>query len=79
MAKIVGGCLCGSVRYSGDVDPVMTAVCHCKHCQRQSGSASSPIIAFPKGTLQIDKTHLNIYEDVGEIGVLQMEWRLASK
>ncbi|MET0962377.1 MAG: GFA family protein [Noviherbaspirillum sp.] len=69
MGKIEGGCLCGSVRYSTEVDPVMTAVCHCKHCQRQSGSAFSPIAAFPKGTLQIDKTHLTVYDDVGDSGM----------
>lgn len=34
-----GGCQCGAVRYRIDGDVVTLAVCHCKNCQRQSGSA----------------------------------------
>jgi hypothetical protein len=36
-----GGCLCGAVRYVLKSDPQGTAVCHCTHCQKQSGSAFS--------------------------------------
>lgn len=69
MARIEGGCLCGSVRYSSVAEPVLTAVCHCKHCQRQSGSAFSPLVAVPKGTLEIDRTYLNVFNDIGESGL----------
>jgi hypothetical protein len=69
MRKIEGGCLCGSVRYASDAEPVMTAVCHCKHCQRQTGSAFSPLVAIPKGTLDIDRTFLNVFNDIGESGL----------
>ncbi len=69
MSKIEGGCLCGSVRYSSKAEPVMTAVCHCKHCQRQSGSAFSPLVAIPKGTLEIDRTFLKVFNDIGESGL----------
>ena len=48
MSKIVGGCLCGKVRYASTADPVMTAVCHCKDCQKQAGTAFSVIVAVPK-------------------------------
>lgn len=34
-----GGCQCGRVRYRIEGDPVVLAVCHCRECQRQSGSA----------------------------------------
>jgi hypothetical protein len=34
-----GGCQCGSIRYRVRGDPVMVGVCHCKECQKQSGSA----------------------------------------
>lgn len=68
MARIEGGCLCGRVRYSSEAPAVMTAVCHCRHCQRQSGSAFSIIIGLPKGALQVQGA-LASYEDVGESGM----------
>lgn len=36
-----GGCLCGKVRYVIHEAPALTALCHCTHCQKQSGSAFS--------------------------------------
>lgn len=38
---IEGGCNCGAVRYKLAGKPVVTAQCHCRNCQRQSGSAFS--------------------------------------
>jgi len=34
-----GGCQCGSVRYVLTAEPARLVACHCKECQRQSGSA----------------------------------------
>ena len=34
-----GGCQCGSVRYTLTGEPLRLIACHCKECQRQSGSA----------------------------------------
>lgn len=34
-----GGCECGAFRYAVDGEPKTVVVCHCTHCQRQSGSA----------------------------------------
>ena len=34
-----GGCNCGSVRYELLSEPLFTHICHCKECQRDSGSA----------------------------------------
>ena len=39
MPKIAGGCLCGQLRYTANTEPVFSAVCHCKTCQKQSGTA----------------------------------------
>lgn len=36
-----GGCNCGAVRYRIEGQPVVVAQCHCRNCQRQSGSAFS--------------------------------------
>ena len=68
MADIVGGCLCGNVRYRSDAEPVMTAVCHCSHCQKQTSSSFSILVGVPKGTLHIEGEPLAAYETQGESG-----------
>ena len=35
----MGGCACGSVRYRLTAEPLFTHCCHCRNCQRQTGSA----------------------------------------
>jgi hypothetical protein len=67
MREISGGCLCGKVRYSATTDPAIIAVCHCKNCQRQSGTAFGTVIGVPKKTLSVTGT-LKTYEDVSETG-----------
>lgn len=52
MTRIVGGCLCGAVRHSSTAAPLMTAICQCKHCQRQSGTAFS-VLVLPDGIAKL--------------------------
>ena len=67
MAKLEGGCLCGSVRYSASGEPAMTAVCHCTHCQKQTGTSFSVIVGVPDDSLAVSGT-LKVVEDTGESG-----------
>lgn len=47
----------------------MTAVCHCKHCQKQSGTAFSIIVGVPENTLSINGSeHLKEFEDTADSG-----------
>jgi hypothetical protein len=68
MSNIVGGCLCGGVRYEGEAEPVLTAVCHCTHCQKQTSSAFSVLVVLPKGVLRTEGLDLAAFEDVGSSG-----------
>lgn len=68
MSRIRGGCLCGAVRYLSKSEPVMTALCHCTHCQRQSGGAFSVNVAVAKGSLEFQGSEPATYEDRGESG-----------
>jgi len=69
MAKVAGACLCGSVRYESGSEPLMTAVCHCENCQRQSGSSFSIIVGVPAGSLRFSgEENLATFEDRGVSG-----------
>lgn len=52
-AKYSGQCLCGEIHYSVDVEPVFAGNCHCKNCQRTSGSAYIPAMLFPEKAVAV--------------------------
>jgi hypothetical protein len=45
---LTGGCVCGAVRYQSDAAPLSTLKCHCRDCQRVSGSPHVCAVLFPK-------------------------------
>ena len=49
-----GQCLCGSASYSISSEPVLVGVCHCKDCQRFTGSAFSFLVAVVEEDLKIE-------------------------
>lgn len=44
--SLQGGCLCGQVRYRAQARRLTAMVCHCRDCQKQSGSAFSVIFGI---------------------------------
>ncbi len=63
MAKIhEGGCLCGSVRYRVTGDPVVAAACHCKYCQRRTGSAFGISVYFEDTSVEFTSGSLKDYK-----------------
>jgi len=67
MANITGGCLCGKVRFSADVDPMFAGICHCRNCQKETGSAFAIVVAVPQAALTV-QGDLKTYEDKGDSG-----------
>lgn len=46
--SIAGGCACGAVRYSGQVEPGFSFLCQCRSCQRSSGSGHLAQFVYPR-------------------------------
>jgi hypothetical protein len=63
---ITGSCLCGSVTYTVDAEPVVQGVCHCQDCQRQSGSPFTVVVGVPRAALQVQGDSLASFTTVGE-------------
>lgn len=54
MTKLfTGGCLCGAVRYQSKSKPESSVICHCKDCQKYSGTAFSAVVFIPINDLSI--------------------------
>ena len=66
--QLDGGCLCGAIRYACDAEPVLTALCHCRHCQKQTSAPFSIVVAVPKGSLAITRGALKTFADTGDSG-----------
>lgn len=51
-ALITGGCLCGEVRYEINAPALSSGYCHCRICQRFTGSTMSAYTAFPSSSVR---------------------------
>lgn len=60
-----GRCLCGAVTFETSGDAIATALCHCSHCQRQSGGAFSVNVIMHESQLKVSG-ELRTYEERGE-------------
>lgn len=66
--QLQGGCSCGAVRYACDGEPVLTAHCHCRDCQRSSGAAMATVFAVPKAAFHQLQGQTATYAYTGDSG-----------
>jgi hypothetical protein len=64
---ITGGCLCGKVRYEFTAQPLFSGNCHCRDCQKSSGSAYTPavFVAEPKVSITGEVKYYQSQADSG--------------
>jgi hypothetical protein len=55
LRTLLGGCLCGAIRYEIDDVNDFQAICHCRMCQRASGSAFIGVRFVPGPSFRLTK------------------------
>jgi hypothetical protein len=63
-----GGCLCGAVRYEVTGDPIFSSQCHCRDCQRSSGSAYVATMRIPATGFRITRGTPRLYVKKADSG-----------
>jgi len=48
-----GGCLCGSVRYESQAEPMVIGHCHCVDCRKSSGTGHCTHMVIPKDAFTV--------------------------
>ena len=58
--QLSGRCACGDIQYECTELPIVQLICHCRDCQRASGSASAAImlVAADRLSLRCGRTGL---------------------
>ena len=68
MMKIDGGCHCGNITYTAEIDPETVGICHCTDCQTLSGTAFRTSVRANKETFHLAGGQPKIYVKTAESG-----------
>lgn len=55
MTTLTGGCLCGAIRYTVSTPITELRMCHCRDCQKSTGTGGSVNAMIPSASMQITK------------------------
>ena len=62
-----GGCECGAIRYECSAEPLMAGHCHCRSCQKASGTGHVSHLMVPKAAVTITGD-ARLYERAADSG-----------
>ncbi len=65
---LTGGCACGAIRYVCTADPLLALNCHCRDCQRASGTAFAAILRVPAAAFTVTKGEPKFFTVTGDSG-----------
>ena len=67
MKTWTGGCLCGAIRYEATPVESENCYCHCRMCQRWTGSVIATSAIIPKQNLRITKGEPKYYQSSSHV------------
>ena len=56
-----GGCVCGKVRFTAIGEPLRVTICHCKWCQRRTGTAFGIEVVYDRDKINFVGETVSIY------------------
>ena len=65
---VEGGCQCGAVRYRLQAPPLAVYACHCKDCQRFSGTTHTLSMVVPAGDVALTRGELRAFDKPADSG-----------
>lgn len=61
-----GGCVCGAVRFTATGDPLRVTICHCRWCQRRTGTAFGTEVVFNDDQVAVTGDEVACYRHVSD-------------
>ena len=58
---VLGGCLCGAIRYGIHAAPMSVGVCHCRSCRRAAGAESVAWLTVATADFRLERGTLATY------------------
>ena len=71
--KIDGGCHCGKITFTADVDPETVTICHCTDCQNLTGSPYRVVVPAPKETFRLSGNVKSYVKKTAESGTPRVQ------
>lgn len=62
-----GGCLCGNISYECSAEPIVMGNCHCRDCQKATGTAYAAAMLVPRNAVTI-AGDVKYYDVTGDSG-----------
>lgn len=71
--EIDGGCHCGAIAYTAEIEPADVWLCHCTDCQTLSGSPFRAVVAASAASFVLKSGTLKRYAKTAENGARRIQ------
>lgn len=61
-----GGCVCGAVRFRATGEPLRVTICHCKWCQRRTGTAFGTEVVYNDDQIAFEGGTPSVYRHLSD-------------